>query len=394
MVWSPNCLKLAVATADRTVLLFDDNGDRKDKFSTKPSDPTASRASYVIRGIAFSADSTKLAVAQSDNIVYVYKLGDNWNDKKVICNKFTQPSAVSCLIWLSSGIIVAGLEDGRVRALHCKNNKSQNLYGTESMAICLASNTRGTGVLSGHDDGSVVRFYLVEENSEPSGRLFQHTVPPSALAWSNGGGIVAAGCDKKVNFYDSQGRLQRSFDYSRDDNEREFMVATSSPNGQSVAIGSFDRVRIFTWSPRQNAWNEALSKEIPNLYSITALAWRKDGSRLCVGTVTGGVLYFESVIKRTIWQDKFEITFVAPSQVMMKTLQEPTNSMMVESQSGLEIDDVRIMGKDNYLVARTDESLILCDLTRGEKAFFDYLIQKARNTEETTEKLNKLFKKL
>lgn len=349
LCWSPNCLKLAVATADRTIVLFDENGERKDKFSTKPGDPSASRASYVIRGIAFSPDSTRLAVAQSDNIVYVYKLGENWNDKKVICNKFPQPSAVSCMIWLNGGIMIAGLEDGRVRALHCKNNKSQNLYGTEAMVVALAANSRGSGIVSGHDDGSVIRFYVVEENSEPSGRLFQHSVPPAALAWTSGG-IVAAGCDKKVNFYDWQGRLQRSFDYSRDDNEREFMVATCSPNGQAVAIGSYDRIRIYTWSPRQNSWSESIAKDIPNLYSITALSWRKDGARLSVGTVCGAVLNFESVIRRTIWQDKFEITFVAPSQVLLKSLQDPSNSMIVESQMGLEIDDVRIMGKSDKLL--------------------------------------------
>jgi intraflagellar transport protein 172 len=341
--WSSNCQKLAVATAERTILLFDEHGERRDKFSTKPADSSASRTSYVIRGVAFSPDSTKLAVAQSDNIVYVYKLGENFSDKKVICNKFQQPSSVACMLWTGSTII-AGLEDGRVRALHCKNNKSQNLYGTEAMCVSLAPNARGTGIVSGHDDGSVIRFYLVEENSEPSGRLFTHSVAPAALAWSSSGSIIAAGCDKKVNFYDWQGRLQRSFDYSRDDNEREFMIATCSPNGQSVAVGSYDRIRIFTWS-RQSAWNEALCKDIANLYSITALAWRKDGARLSVGTACGGVFYFESVIKRTIWQDKFEITFVAPSQVLLKSLQEPSNAMIVESQSGLEIDDVRIMGE-------------------------------------------------
>lgn len=357
-------MKLAAATSDRTIVIFDENGERKDKFSTKPADQSASRGSYVIRGLAFSPDSTRLAVAQSDNIVYVYKLGEGWNEKKVICNKFTQPSAVSCIIWLASGVIIAGLEDGRVRALHCKNNKSQNLYGTESMVVSLASNARGTGFVSGHDDGSIIRFYVAEENGEPSGRLCQHSVPASALAWSSGG-IVAAGSDKKVNFYDWQGRILRSFDYSRDDTEREFMVATTSPNGQAVAIGSFDRIRIFTWSPRQNSWTESLSKDIKNLYSIVAMSWRKDGSRFSIGTVVGGILNFESVIKRTIWQDKFEITFVAPSQVLLKSLQDSSNSMIIESQMGLEIDDVRIMGRDNYLVARTDESLILSDLTRS-----------------------------
>ena len=34
-------------------------------------------------GLAFSPDSTKLAVAQTDNIVYVYKIGEDFGEKKV-----------------------------------------------------------------------------------------------------------------------------------------------------------------------------------------------------------------------------------------------------------------------------------------------------------------------
>lgn len=109
LAWSPNHKKLAVATADRHILLFDELGERRDKFSTKPSNPANGKQSYVIRGLAFSTDSTKLAVGQSDNIVYVYKLGESWNDKKVICNKFPQASAVTALIWLTSGAIIAGI---------------------------------------------------------------------------------------------------------------------------------------------------------------------------------------------------------------------------------------------------------------------------------------------
>lgn len=36
--WSPNGKKLAVCTTDRLVLMFDENGERKDKFSTKPAE--------------------------------------------------------------------------------------------------------------------------------------------------------------------------------------------------------------------------------------------------------------------------------------------------------------------------------------------------------------------
>lgn len=52
--WSPNNVKLAVATADRLVLLFDRDGVRRDKFSTKPSDPAAGKKSYVITSTFFT----------------------------------------------------------------------------------------------------------------------------------------------------------------------------------------------------------------------------------------------------------------------------------------------------------------------------------------------------
>lgn len=42
MAWAPNNSKLAVCTADRVVLLFDENGERRDKFSTKPVDSKVS----------------------------------------------------------------------------------------------------------------------------------------------------------------------------------------------------------------------------------------------------------------------------------------------------------------------------------------------------------------
>lgn len=44
--------------------------------------------------------------------------------------------------------------------------------------------------------------------------------------------------------------------------------------GQTVVIGSFDRLRILNWSIRKSNWEESKQKFIKNLYTITALAWR------------------------------------------------------------------------------------------------------------------------
>lgn len=85
--WSPNNMKLAVCTADRVVLLFDETGEKRDKFSTKPADAKYGKRSYTVKGVDFSPDSTKLAVGQTDNIVFVYKVGEDWGEKKVIFPK-------------------------------------------------------------------------------------------------------------------------------------------------------------------------------------------------------------------------------------------------------------------------------------------------------------------
>src|SRR3546814_11700280 len=108
MCFSPNGKRLAVCTTDRVVSLFDENGERKDKFSTKPNDKVVIRSvlwlccsslqwfscyhthigyldisyqgprNYIVRAMVFSPDSTKLAIAQPDNIVFVYKIGLEW----------------------------------------------------------------------------------------------------------------------------------------------------------------------------------------------------------------------------------------------------------------------------------------------------------------------------
>ncbi len=53
--------------------------------------------------------------------------------------------------------------------------------------------------------------------------------------------MVAAGCDKRIISYNRDGRIMQQFDYSRDDQEKEFTTAVVSPSGQAVVIGSFDR---------------------------------------------------------------------------------------------------------------------------------------------------------
>lgn len=244
MSWSPNNLKLAVCTSDRVIFLYDENGERRDKFSTKPIDSKYGKKNYTVKAIAFSPCSTKIAVGQSDNIIFVYQIGSEWGDKKVICNKFIQTNAITCLIWPMEQGIVFGLMEGKVRLANTKNNKSSTIYATDSYVVSLASNVSGKGIISGHANGQVIRYFFDDEGcGDSQGKVLTHPCPPYALAWASNS-IVVAGVDKRVIAYGNNGRVIQQFDYSRDSTEHEFTVAAANGQGQSVVVGSYNRYVI------------------------------------------------------------------------------------------------------------------------------------------------------
>ena len=69
-------------------------------------------------------------MAQSDNIVFVYKIGLVWGEKNAICNKFPVSASVTAMVWPKDhpNDLVFGLADGKVRLGVLKSNKSNVLY--------------------------------------------------------------------------------------------------------------------------------------------------------------------------------------------------------------------------------------------------------------------------
>lgn len=362
IAWSSNTTRLATVGADKIVQLFDEHGEKQDRFSTKPADKAA--RTYAVRCIEFSPDSSKLAVAQSDNIVFIYKLGTDWKDKKSICNKFAQNSSITCLCWPSQhpNDVIFGLAEGKVRVGQLKTNKAQTLYPTESFVVSMCAGPDGNSFLTGHLDGTIYKFtFETEAAPRPSTMKFA-SVPstvPYALAWGYAG-IVASGNDRVVRFWDLDGRQGQTFDYGTDSKIKEFTVAAFNPSGESVVLGNFNRFFVYAWHPKNREWSEVVQKEVPNLYSVTALSWRADGSRLIVGSLCGGVDMFDVCIRRSRYRGTHEFTYVSLSQVIVKSLATGAR-IVLKSNVGFEIKKINIF-QERFLVAHTPESLLLGDL--------------------------------
>ncbi|KAG2781071.1 Intraflagellar transport protein [Phytophthora cactorum] len=360
IAFSPNNRRLAVVTVDRVVHLFDgQTGERKDKFSTKPADK--GDKNYIVRTLEFSPDSSKLAVAQSDNIIFVYKIGLEFGDKKSICNKFPQPCSVTTLTWPSThpNEIVFGLADGKVKVGQLRSNKPATLYATGSYVSRVCSNPEGTAILSAHYDGAIYRFIFDDVTGGPThAKLVVHSCVPYALSW--GESIVAAGNDRRVSFYDKDGAQLRTFDYSSDEKCGEFTCSVFNPTGESVVVGNFDSFYTFNFQPKTESWELVGSKSIPNLYSVTALAWKHDGSRLAVGSVCGALDLYDACVRRYRYKGKFEFTYVSLSQVIVKRLATGAR-VVVRSAFGCEITKLNVF-QDRFLVGNTTNTLLVGDL--------------------------------
>jgi len=164
IAWAPNNQKFAAAGKDKVIYLYDEAGEQRDRFPTRAGDPKRVRkisvslsmnpewssrgmcfqgAAYAISSIAFSPDSTKLAVAQTDGIVFLYKVGKEFKLKKSISNKVMQPFGVLKVLWPNEFEIISGLMDGKLRHTPLTNStkglRSRTFHNPDSQIVSLVS---------------------------------------------------------------------------------------------------------------------------------------------------------------------------------------------------------------------------------------------------------------
>jgi intraflagellar transport protein 172 len=194
-----------------------------------------------------------------------------------------------------------------------------------SYVVSLAANLTGQSVVSGHLDGSIWKFtFPADENVGGLGhsQVCTHSCVPYALGWGNA--IAAAGNDNRVVFYDQGGREIQAFDYSNDDSVREFCSCAFNPSGDTVVFGTYNRFYIYSFSSnpteKERPWQEVGFKQVDFMYNVTALSWKPDGSKLCVGSMTGAVDMYDCCVKQCTYKGKFEFTYVSKSSVIVKEL--------------------------------------------------------------------------
>lgn len=101
-------------------------------------------------------------------------------------------------------------------------------------------------------------------------------------------------------------------------------------------------------------------KNIENYYTVTGLAWKQDGSKLVTGSLCGSIDVYDASLKKIKYKGKFEFNYVAPNQIVVKTISTGSRAV-VKSNFSNEIRKINVF-QDRYVIANTSETLLLGDL--------------------------------
>lgn len=358
IAYSQNLQKIAVANSNNIISLFDSNFQKKDKIPTRGAEKDDKN--YVIKALAFSPDSTILAVAQSDQIIYGYRLGSQWGEKKSICTKISTSANITSLVWPQEKMneLYFGTSSGQIKVGYVKNHKSQALYSTNSFVVSLSCGKNSKYLISGHLDCSI---YLYNLETQTFKKLMTASTVPYALAF--GKQIVYAGNDNQVTFMGHNGNVIQKFDYKEQKEFRDFSGAYFNNVGETVILLNYSMFLIFNYNSKRQEWEDSGSFKIANYYSITSACWKPDGTKFLTGNLCGSVDVYDISIKKMKFKGKFELNYVSSSKIKIQSLEKGSEAV-ISSQRGLEIQKIDIL-KDRFVVAETANTLIVGDINNN-----------------------------
>lgn len=127
--------------------------------------------------------------------------------------------------------------------------------------------------------------------------IIRHSCLPTAVAITNDA-VLAGGYDKKLTIYDKRsGEVKQLFDYSLENDDREFSCAAANPEGKSVVVGSYNKLYVYHYIARKKEWQEGNAQDFENLYMVSTIQWRREGSVLAVANNIGALYLMEAMYK-------------------------------------------------------------------------------------------------
>lgn len=256
-----------------------------------------------IRTMAFNSQTERLAVARADGAVEIFNFNDNFFQEKVIPGQ--DGRAIEALCWVGHRLFSAGL-NGEITEYDLENLRPQytvDAYGGPIWTI--SSNSQGTQLAVGCEDGTVKIFAILEERIQFQRNLNRHKGRIISLCWHPSSAQIAAGMTDMITIYDAEtGQATRRLLVDR---------AMGASKNKEVVVWSVGYLSDHTIISGDSAgkvqiWN-GLTGTLVRTYLVTkwdvlVLSVSKDESSVIAGTSEGTVIQFQFISSTLDQHDK------------------------------------------------------------------------------------------
>ena len=368
IAWSET--KIAVATTEESkklrIWLFDDKFNKKDSFPIKSS--IKNYGSYLVTKIIFNKDASKIVVAQSDNVTFVYSIGIQFGEKKTICNKFELTSGAVDLAWLSnddSEVLIA-TQEGKIKVGNLKSNVSKTLFSVDTFLCSFVLSDNKKYIFTGHIDYSIYKYNLVNKTEE---RFLTCETIPYCLAFTEY--LMVAGDDEKVYFYSPTTKELDDVIDLENKNAVDFSCSAVVPQYGNIVLGSYGLIIVLEFSKKTAKYKVSHLNYIDNYYTVTNIGVSPCGNFIFAGNLNGSLDVFERVFQKFVYK-KFEMTVLGPN--LLKISNTISNkSVFIKSKGEMLVNSI-LTYQDKYLIVPTDKTFIFIIIDEEQYREFDFVL--------------------
>jgi WD40 repeat protein len=282
LAWAPDSQRLAVSYTwwHKLWIIDTDTGDNTPR--PDPDQTAGFSFDQNIREIAWSQDSTMMAVSLDNDILLL-----NPQTFEITGSLIGHSRKVYDLAWGPDGQLASCGLDKTVRLWNTKTGQPiRSFRGHEAFLYAVAWNPEGTRLLSnGFPDGAKIwdvnakMFAIAPPSPKLNGR---------AVAWGpDSRRLVFSDADHALIVWDTDaGKEVARFTGHQDEDEGEIRSLTWSRDGARIAS--------CTRSKSLRIWDTKTGDELKNIESdtnsnLSSVAWSPDGGRLLIGAVNGAI---------------------------------------------------------------------------------------------------------
>ncbi|KAK2841753.1 hypothetical protein Q5P01_011953 [Channa striata] len=256
-----------------------------------------------IRAMAFHSGSERLAVARADGAVELFNFADNYFQEKVIPGH--DGRAVEALCWAGERLFSASL-NGEITEYDLENPRprySVVAYGGPIWTI--SSNSQGTLLAVGCEDGTVKIFEVLEERIQFQRNLDRQKSRIISLSWHPSGTLITAGMMDMIRVFDVEtGQatqrllVERGLGASKG---REVVVWSVAFLSDHTIISGDSAGKVQIWD---GLTGTLVRTHLVTKWDVLALSVSQDESSVAAGTSEGTVIQFQFLSSTVDRQDK------------------------------------------------------------------------------------------